>query len=110
MKTPVTAVTICTTAGVSVEAIERVRVVTEHGSLVRDLTNRSGGDLCPQSFADAATEAATGTPVTVAVWDESRLVAERCGGIIGVGQGSSRSSEKESPTTPVATRSSLQIQ
>ena len=59
--------TICTTAGVSVEAIERVRVVTEHGSLVRDLTNRSGGDLCPQSFADAATEAATGTPVTVEV-------------------------------------------
>lgn len=87
---PVGAVTVCTTATVTAEAIERVRVVREHVALVRDLTNRSGGDLYPQSFADAATEAAKGAPVTIEVWDEKKLAAEGCGGIIGVGQGSSR--------------------
>ncbi len=90
VKTPVQSVTVCTTATVSAEAIERVRIVSDHIALVRDLTNRSGGDLYPQSFADAATEAAKGAPVTVEVWNEKKLAAEGCGGIIGIGQGSSR--------------------
>lgn len=90
VKAPVGAVTVCTTAAVSAEAIERIRIVTENIALVRDLTNRSGGDLYPQSFADAATAAAKGVPVTVEVWDEKKLAAEGCGGIIGIGQGSSR--------------------
>lgn len=90
VKAPVPSVTVCTTATVSAEVIERVRIITEHVALVRDLTNRSGGDLYPQSFADAATEAAKGAPVTVEVWDEKKLAAEGCGGIIGIGQGSSR--------------------
>lgn len=92
IKSPVSAVTVCTTAAVSAEAIERIRIVTEQIALVRDLTNRSGGDLYPQSFADAAVEAAKGAPVpvTVEVWDEKKLAAEGCGGIIGIGQGSSR--------------------
>ncbi len=90
VKAPVAAVTVCTEATVSAEAIERVRIITENIALVRDLTNRSGGDLYPQSFADAAEAAAKGAPVTVEVWDEKRLAAEGCGGIIGIGQGSSR--------------------
>jgi len=90
VKSPVAAVTVCTTGAVSAEAIERIRIVSEHIALVRDLTNRSGGDLYPQSFADAAIEAAKGAPVTVEVWDEKKLAAEGCGGIIGIGQGSSR--------------------
>ena len=90
VKAPVQSLTVCTTATVSAEAIERVRIVSEHVALVRDLTNRSGGDLYPQSFADAATAAAQGAPVTVEVWDEKKLAAEGCGGIIGIGQGSSR--------------------
>ncbi len=90
VKAPVQSVTVCTTAPVSAEAIERVRIVADHVALVRDLTNRSGGDLYPQSFADAAIEAAKGAPVTVEVWDEKKLAAEGCGGIIGIGQGSSR--------------------
>lgn len=90
VKAPVQSVTVCTAAAVSADAIERVRVVNEHVALVRDLTNRSGGDLYPQSFADAAIDAAKGAPVTVEVWDEKKLAAEGCGGIIGIGQGSSR--------------------
>jgi leucyl aminopeptidase len=90
VKAPVQSVTVCTTASVSAEAIERTRVIVDHVSLARDLTNRSGGDLYPLSFADAAIEAAKGSPVTVEVWDEKKLAAEGCGGIIGIGQGSSR--------------------
>ena len=90
VKAPVAAVTVCTQASVPDAALERIRVITDHVALVRDLTNRSGGDLYPQSFADAATEAAKGAPVTVEVWDEKKLAAEGCGGIIGIGQGSSR--------------------
>ena len=90
IKAPVGAVTVCTAATVSAEAIERIRIIADHVALVRDLTNRSGGDLYPQSFADAATAAAAGAPVTIEVWDEKKLAAEGCGGIIGIGQGSSR--------------------
>ncbi|MDX2025862.1 M17 family peptidase N-terminal domain-containing protein, partial [Microcella sp.] len=85
VKAPVGAVTVCTTAAVSAESMERIRIVAEHIALVRDLTNRSGGDLYPQSFADAAIAAAKGAPVTVEVWDEKKLAAEGCGGIIGIG-------------------------
>jgi leucyl aminopeptidase len=90
VKAPVQSVTIITSAAVDDEAIERIRIVTDQMNLVRDLTNRSGADLYPQSLADAAVEAANGTAVTVEVWDEEKLRAEGCGGIIGIGQGSSR--------------------
>ena len=90
VKSPVASATVCTSATVSAEAIDRVRLVADHVALVRDLTNRSGGDLYPQAFADAATDAAKGAPVTVEVWDEEKLIAEGCGGIMGIGQGSSR--------------------
>lgn len=90
MKAPVGAVTVCTAASVPAETLERIRLVADHVALVRDLTNRSGADIYPQSFADAAVEAAKGAPITIEVWDEKKLAAEGCGGIIGVGQGSSR--------------------
>ncbi|UYN82724.1 MAG: leucyl aminopeptidase [Microcella sp.] len=109
VKSPVASATVCTSATVSDEAIDRVRLIADHVALVRDLTNRSGGDLYPQAFADAATEAAEGAPVTVEVWDEKKLVAEGCGGIMGIGQGSSRpprlikvSYQPEGATTHVA--------
>jgi len=108
VKAPVAAVTLClteteaqgttqgttsgATATVTAESIERIRIIAEQVALVRDLTNRSGGDLFPQALADAAVAAAEGAggAVTVEVWDEKRLLAEGCGGIAGVGQGSSR--------------------
>jgi leucyl aminopeptidase len=94
VKAPVAAVTVCLAEAVTVtaESIERIRIIADQVALVRDLTNRSGGDLFPQALADAAVAAAAGAgeAVTVEVWDEKRLLAEGCGGISGVGQGSSR--------------------
>lgn len=90
VKPPVSELVVVTSATIEEEAVTRIRIVAENVHLVRDLTNRSGGDLYPQALADAAVEAAEGTALTVEVWDEKRLAAEGCGGIIGVGQGSSR--------------------
>jgi leucyl aminopeptidase len=57
---------------------------------VRDLINTSGADMFPDALAQLAVNLTTGTAITAEVWDETRLAAEGCGGIVGVGQGSSR--------------------
>ena len=69
------------------KAIERAAIVTAAVNTARDWVNTPPGDLRPGAFADAIT-AYAGTDVKVTVWDERRLAKERCGGILGVGQGS----------------------
>ena len=69
------------------KAIERAATVTAAVNTARDWVNTPPGDLRPGAFADAIT-AYAGTDVKVTVWDERRLAKERCGGILGVGQGS----------------------
>ncbi len=55
----------------------------------RDWVNTGPGDLTPAAFADSVVEAAKDVAgVKVTVWDEARLAKEGCGGILGVGQGS----------------------
>jgi leucyl aminopeptidase len=49
-----------------------------------------GLDLYPESLAKAVQAAAKGTGVTTQIWNEERLAKEGLGGILGVGQGSSR--------------------
>jgi leucyl aminopeptidase len=71
-------------------ARERITVLADSVHLVKDLVNTPAAQMYPQSFADAAERAAVGVPVKVEVWDEKKLLAENCGGILGVGQGSSR--------------------
>ncbi|MCB9390814.1 MAG: hypothetical protein H6512_15005 [Acidimicrobiia bacterium] len=56
----------------------------------RDWVNADGASLPPEVFADAARELLESAGLAVEVWDEHRLASERCGGILGVGQGSSR--------------------
>ncbi|TFD79628.1 leucyl aminopeptidase [Cryobacterium sp. Sr8] len=72
------------------DALERVGIVAEAVSLVKDLVNTPPSHLYPKSLADKSVAAAAGLPVTVRVWDETELVADGFGGIAGVGQGSSR--------------------
>jgi len=69
------------------KAIERAGAVTEAVNTARDWVNTPPGDLRPGAFADLITAYAA-PHVKVAVWDEKRLAKERCGGILGVGQGS----------------------
>jgi leucyl aminopeptidase len=56
----------------------------------RDLANTPASDLTPVELADRATELLGSRPdVSVEVWDEARLGAERMNGLLSVGRGSS---------------------
>ncbi len=68
----------------------RAAVLAEAVAAARDLVNTPPADLYPASFADAAQAQAKGLPVTVTVLDEAALAKGGYGGILGVGQGSSR--------------------
>jgi leucyl aminopeptidase len=56
----------------------------------RDLVNTPPNVLFPESFADSVSERASGSKVSLEVWDADKLQAQGCGGILGVGQGSAR--------------------
>lgn len=71
-------------------AVERAQVVAAAVAGARDLVNTSPLDLFPAAFADQAKAAAKGTKVKVSVLDEKQLAAGGYGGLIAVGQGSSR--------------------
>lgn len=71
-------------------ALERIQVLVSAVDATKDLVNTPARDIYPQSLAAAVQKAARGTGATVEIWDEKRLTAERCGGILAVGQGSAR--------------------
>jgi len=70
--------------------VARANAVAEAASLVKDLVNMPPLDLYPETFAERAIAAGADLPVTVTVWDEEKLAADGFGGILGVGQGSTR--------------------
>ncbi|WP_131104210.1 leucyl aminopeptidase [Ornithinimicrobium sufpigmenti] len=72
------------------QADAELAAVTQAVALARDLVNTPPNVLYPETFADLVVEQAAGTAVEVEVWDPERLEEERCGGILGVGQGSGR--------------------
>jgi leucyl aminopeptidase len=69
-------------------AVSHANAVADSVALVRDLVNTPPNALPPAALADAAREAVKGLPVKVKVWDEKALRADKCGGILAVGQGS----------------------
>ncbi|WP_354496205.1 leucyl aminopeptidase [Mycetocola sp. 2940] len=71
-------------------AIARAGIVADAVAQVKDLVNTPPGDLYPAALADAAAEAVSDLPIEVTTWDEEALAADGFGGILGVGQGSSR--------------------
>ena len=71
-------------------SIARIEIIAASVAATQDLVNTPANDLYPQSLAAAVQKAAKGTGVTVEIWDEKRLAADGFGGILGVGQGSSR--------------------
>ncbi|MBP6996753.1 MAG: leucyl aminopeptidase [Phycicoccus sp.] len=73
-------------------AVERAAVIGAARDLARDLVNTPPNMLFPQSFADIvkATAAASPAKVSVSVLDDKALIKGGFGGIVGVGQGSSR--------------------
>jgi leucyl aminopeptidase len=57
---------------------------------VRDLVNAPPSDLYPETFANEAVALAADLPIEVTVLTEAELASGGFGGILGVGQGSSR--------------------
>lgn len=70
--------------------VERAAVVATAVTGARDLVNASPLDLFPAAFAEQAKAAVKGTKVKVSVLDEKQLAAGGYGGLVAVGQGSSR--------------------
>ncbi|MCG7422694.1 leucyl aminopeptidase [Micrococcus porci] len=77
-------------ASASEPVLRRAAVIGDAVCAVRDLVNTPPSHLYPASFADAVVGDLEGTDVDVRVWDEAQLAAEGFGGIVGIGQGSSR--------------------
>ncbi len=71
-------------------ALARIEIIAASVFATQDLVNTPANDIYPQSLASAIQKAAKGAGVTVEIWDEKRLAADGFGGILGVGQGSSR--------------------
>jgi leucyl aminopeptidase len=59
--------------------------------LARDLVNEPPSSLTPERFADVIADRFAGVDeLTVEIWDEERITAERLGGLLGVAAGSVR--------------------
>lgn len=89
---PVKSIAICP-ATVDADArmiVQRAEVIGEAVAFTRDLVNTPPNALAPADLAAAAREAVAELPVKVKVWDEKALEKDGCGGILGVGNGSSR--------------------
>ncbi len=83
-------IVVATTVEGADAALGRARVVAEAVVVVRDLVNTPPNDLYPDSFAERARELAADAPVELQEWDVPALQEGGFGGILGVGQGSSR--------------------
>ncbi len=57
-------------------------------NLTRELVNQPPNYIYPESFANRAAELAELENVTVEIWDKEKLLAENCGSLLGVAQGS----------------------
>lgn len=69
----------------------RATIIADAVHNVRDLVNMPPLDLYPETFATTAAELAEGAPVSVTVLGDKELADGGFGGLIGVGQGSTRS-------------------
>jgi leucyl aminopeptidase len=87
-------------------AFEEAQVVAGAVNAVRDWVNTPAGDLTPPQFADEIKKAVKGTKVKATVLDEAKLRDLGCGGLLGVGGGSSAPPRlvelRYSPADPVA--------
>jgi leucyl aminopeptidase len=68
----------------------RAETVADAVALVKDLVNTPPNDLSPAELAKRALSSVASLPIRTKVWDERQLQRDGFGGIVGVGQGSSR--------------------
>lgn len=83
-------VLIVTKAKIGAEEFEQVLTVAAAVSDIRALVNMPPNQLYPQTLASKVKSLAKGSNLSVEIWDEAKLKAEGCAGILSVGQGSVR--------------------
>lgn len=71
-------------------AVNQASVSATAVALVKDLVNTPPNDLYPASFVAQAQSELKGSGIKATVWTEKELAKDGFGGILGVGQGSSR--------------------
>jgi leucyl aminopeptidase len=89
-KAPVARVDLVSDAANAGAALRTATAVGAAVCTARDLVNTPPNDLYPAAFADRARALAEAAGVTVEVLDDGALAAAGFGGLVGVGQGSSR--------------------
>ncbi|MEY4492754.1 MAG: hypothetical protein RL355_103 [Actinomycetota bacterium] len=94
-KSPVTSVTLFTSEANAKNkeykaALDHARTIVHAIHFARDLINTSPLHMPPAQVAASAKSHLTGTTVKVQILDEKALARDGYGGILGVGQGSSR--------------------
>jgi leucyl aminopeptidase len=89
-KDPVGSVTLLSEDADAAATVRTAVAVAEAVRTARDLINTPPNDLFPESFAARAAELATEVGLEVEVLDDAALAAGGYGGVLGVGQGSSR--------------------
>ena len=70
------------------EIARRAAVAAAAERWARDLVNTPALDMVPEQLAVEAEGLASSLGLTATVWREAELERQRCGGVIGVGQGS----------------------
>jgi len=90
----------------AVAAFDEAQLLSAAVAATRDWVNTPAGDLTPPQLVDEIVKAAKGTKVKVKVLDDSELARLGCGGLLGVGGGSSAPPRlvelSYSPADPVA--------
>ena len=89
-KPPVTSVAVLAEVTDADGLAARATAAATAVATVRDLVNMPPSDLYPETLAAAAHELADGLEVRITEWDEEALARDGFGGILGVGQGSTR--------------------
>lgn len=77
-------------AEAAIAGTRRAHVLARAVNGTRDLVNTAPRDLSPEVFAETAASLAAGTGISVRILDEPALRDGGYGGLVGVGQGSSR--------------------
>ncbi len=71
-------------------AVREASVIAEAVRWARDIVNEPSGTKSPTEFAAAAKKLLTGKGVKVTVLTEGQIKTQKMGGVLGVGQGSTR--------------------
>lgn len=66
-------------------------VIGESINLARKLVNEPPNEIYPETFARMAEQVARDDGIECEVWDEQRLIQERCGSLLAVGRASRKS-------------------